>query len=85
MKYSVDWEERAVAELTSIWIASENRAAVTVSATNIERMLGLYPLLLGESRASSVQRVTFSGVVGVEYEVIEDDFRVIIQAVFRVG
>jgi hypothetical protein len=84
MKYDVVWGPRAEAMLAAIWVAAPNRAAVTSAAARIDKRLAIDPLHLGESRTSSVHRYAFHPPLGIEFEVVEDDKRVIVQGVFRV-
>ncbi len=82
MKYVVLWDARAEADLAAIWLAAADRLAVVRAASWIDNHLERSPLRLGESRASSVHRVAFYSPLGIEFEVIEDDKRVVVQAVF---
>ena len=82
MKYQVIWLPIAEAELATVWLASSSRKAVTTAAAWLDARLSRSPLTLGESRDSSVHRVAFRPPIGIEFEVIEDDKRVIVQGVF---
>ena len=82
MRYQVAWGPKAEQMLADIWLAASNRTVVTQASAWLERELGYRPLQIGESRTSSVQRVAFCPPLGVEYEVIEDDKRVVVQGVF---
>lgn len=82
MRYEVLWGPVAVQQLAAIWLAAADRNAVTAAADRLDRWLARIPLQLGESRTSSVHRVAYHDPIGVEYEVIEDDKRVIVQGVF---
>lgn len=84
MKYTVIWGPRAEAMLADIWLTSSNRDAVTEAAARFDKQLALIPLKMGESRESSVHRVSYDPPLGVEYEVIEDDKLVVVQGVFAV-
>jgi hypothetical protein len=68
-----------------VWLTATDRRAVTVASDLIDRELGRSPLAFGRRRTSSVNRVAIVTRLGVTYEVIEDDKRVIVQAVFAVG
>ena len=50
-----------------------------LSTAILEKQLGYEPLRLGESRESSVHLWVFLPPVGIDFEVIEDDKRVIVQ------
>jgi hypothetical protein len=82
MKYQILWDSTAEDELTAIWLAAADRTAVTRASAWLDLRLAIHPLELGESRASSVQRVAFHPPLGIEFEVIEDDKRVIVQGEF---
>ena len=82
MKYQVIWQLIAEDELAAIWLAAADRQAVTAVAAWFDSQLSRVPLLLGESRDSSVHRVAYRAPIGNEFEVIEDDKRVIVQGVF---
>jgi len=85
MNYDVRWDATAENELAAIWLAATDRAAVTHAAAWIEGQLVQTPLRLGTPQTSSVHRVAFQHPLGVEFEVIEDDKRVIVRAVFTVN
>lgn len=82
MKYEVIWYRKAEQELAALWLSADDRNAISRTAAELDRSLARAPLELGESRASSVQRVAFVPPLGIEFEVIEDDNRVIVQGVF---
>lgn len=82
MKYEVRWGPRAEQLLAAVWLAVPDRSAVTRAAAWFDDQLARSPLQLGESRASAVHRLAFYSPLGIEFEVIEDDKRVVIQAVF---
>lgn len=82
MRYEVIWYWKAEEELAALWLAADDRNAVSQAAAALDRFLTKAPLELGESRTSSVQRVAFMPPIGIEFEIIKDDKRVIVQAVF---
>ena len=82
MKYQVVWKKVAENDLATIWLAAEDRNAIAQAAAILDRDLARAPLILGESRSSSVHRVAFESPLGVEYEVIVDDVRVIVHGAF---
>jgi hypothetical protein len=67
----------AEAELAAVWLAAADRMAVTSAAAWLDDHLARLPLQIGESRASSVYRLAFHSPLGIEFEVIEDDKRVV--------
>jgi len=82
MTYEVLYGTVAERQLADIWLGAADRSAVTAAADWLDQWLARIPLQLGESRTSSVHRVAYRDPIGVEYEVIEDDKRVIVQGVF---
>jgi len=84
MKYEVLWDMRAEADLATVWLAAADRHAVGRAANWFDNQLARSPLQLGESRISTVRRLAFYAPLGIEFEVIEDDKRVVVQAVFAI-
>ncbi len=84
MKYQIVWTPRAEAALTRIWLASANRNAVTASSQFFDDNLPVLPLYMGDAIDSSVHRVARHPPLVVEFYVIEDDKRVVVNAVFAV-
>jgi hypothetical protein len=78
MKYDVRWGLRAEQMLAAVWLGAADRLAVTRAATWFDDQLARSPLQLGESRTSSVHRMAFYAPLGIEFEVIEDDNRVLV-------
>ena len=85
MRYQILWGPIAEQLLAAIWLASSDRNSIAHAAAWFDVQLATNPLSLGESRSSSVHRVAFHGPIGIEFEVIEDDKRVIVRAVFAAG
>jgi len=69
--------------LTRIWNEDEDRGAVAVASDEIDRLLAVSPRWHGESRQGSV-RVLFSGPLGADYEIFEEDRIVRVLIVWRV-
>jgi hypothetical protein len=82
MKYQVIWQSVAEEELAGVWLAAADRDAVAAAAEWLDARLARSPLTLGESRDSSVHRIAIQEPIGIEFEVVEDDKRVIVQGVF---
>ena len=85
MKYSVAWQPAALDELTSVWLAAVDRAAVTAASDWFDRELARDPFNVGESRASPLTFVAFRPPLGIEYEVVPDDRLVLVEAAFSLG
>jgi hypothetical protein len=71
--------------LAVVWLAAADRKAVTAAAGRLDAVLATDPLQFGESQDSTVNRIGYERPLGIEYEVVEDDRKVIVQAVFAVG
>jgi hypothetical protein len=82
MNYSVEWAPRAEHLLAAVWLAARNRNAITISAAWLDAILANTPLRFGSPIDSSIHRVGLHGALGIEFEVIEDDKRVIVHGVF---
>jgi hypothetical protein len=85
MKYRVFWTLVAEQRLAGVWLASTDRNAVTRAAHRLEERLRVDPLHTGEARQSSVVRVVFDQPLGIEFEVIEDDKKVRVLSVWKIG
>lgn len=83
MSYTVTWTPVAEQKLAAIWIAAEDRQAVTAAANEADQLLGRAPRACGESRGAML-RVMFAGPLGVEFEIVEDDQKVRVLTVWRV-
>ena len=78
MRYSVVWQRVAEGELAAIWLAASDRDEVTRAASRLDARLAIDPLHPGESRTFSVHRISFDSPLGIEFEIVEDDARVIV-------
>lgn len=85
MKYEVVWTPPAEQDLATVWNAATDRGSVTVAAHWLDQHLERDPLRLGQPWASSVHRIAVHDPIGVEFEVIEDDKRVLVHGVFAAG
>lgn len=84
MKYVIAWGGAADDQLMTIWMDAGDRRAVTDASGRLLCQLTYRPLSVGESRESSVSRYATEPPIGILYEVIEDDKRVVVQKVFLV-
>lgn len=84
MNYTVIWGRIAETHLAAVWLVAPDQAAVTAAAHRIEVRLATNPLRCGEARESSIHRVDFEYPLGAEFEVIEDDKKVIVQGIWLV-
>jgi hypothetical protein len=81
MNFTVVWSEAAVQDLASIWLNATDRDAITRASNEIDRILGRDPQHVGESRPGG-QRVEFADPLGFRFEVVVDDRRVTVGAVW---
>lgn len=84
MTYELIWNPAAENDLAKIWLAAEDRPAVRRASAEIDWVLARTPLGIGTVQESSVHRIAYFDCLAADYEVIEDDKRVIVQAVFAV-
>ena len=84
MKYVVVWPDEIAQELAAVWLAAADPSASAASTHRLEQLLERDPLHTGESRGSSVNRVAFDRPVGIAFEVVEDDKRVVVRNVFLI-
>jgi len=85
MNYQVEWTAEAENDLAALWTAATDRNAVTEASAWLDAPLMTDPLHFGEPWASSVHRIAVDEPIGIEFEVIEDDKRVIVHGVFPLG
>jgi hypothetical protein len=84
MKYQVDWNAQALNDLNDIWLDSPDRNAVTRASAELDAALTANPLRMGVPLESSVHRLAFRPPLAIEYDVIEDDRKVKVRAVYEV-
>ena len=82
MKYTVVFTELADDELAAAWLKSTDRKTVTNTANQLEFLLSNDPLNAGESRDSSLNRIIWGDPIGMTFEVIPDDYKVIVHSVW---
>jgi hypothetical protein len=85
MSYRVEWTPDTENDLAALWNAATDRGAVTAATAWLDARLARDPIHLGQPWGSSVHRVAVRDPIGVEFEVIEDDKRVIVHGVFAAG
>ena len=81
MIFTIIWSAAAIQDLAAIWMSATNRNAITHASNEIDRILSRDPQYVGESRPGG-QRVDFAGPLGFRFEVVVDDLRVTIGAVW---
>jgi hypothetical protein len=84
MSSAAVWAPTAERRLAAVWTAAD-RGAVTAASAWLDTRLASNPLRFGKPIDSSVHRVAVRDPIGVEFEVIEDDKRVIVHGVFGAG
>ncbi len=85
MNYTVTWSEFAEPELAIVWLDAPDRNAVTAASAQADRLLAESPFLVGQSHGSTVCRLAYFGPLGIIFDIIEDDKKVIVQTCWRVG
>ena len=84
MKYTVLWLKPAEAKLADIWLAADDREAITRAAREIDRFLNIHPHTVGETR-SEEKRILIVAPLCVIFRVYEDDRIVRIASVWNLG
>ena len=82
MRYRVTWTTKAEAMLADLWLNSSDRNTVTAAVGELDVQLAIRPFDMGESRESTVRRVAWRPPIGIEFQIVEDDKKVIVQGVF---
>jgi hypothetical protein len=72
MKYNVVWTGPAEQELSALWMAAPNRAAVTAASSEIDRLLATDPDQRGVVCFDTVRTLNVPPL-GVDFEAIEAD------------
>jgi plasmid stabilization system protein ParE len=81
MKYTVTWKPEAERHLATIWSQTKDRNAVSKAAHVIDKMLGVNPEEVGESREEGF-RVLFERPLGVMFAISPDDRTVLVVTVW---
>ncbi len=77
MKYSVAWLPAAAQELAEIWLAADDRPAVSQAAALLERQIAIDAESVGESRPDG-RRIHFAAPLGIPLRIQQDDRRVVV-------
>lgn len=81
MNFTIIWSEAAIDDVARVWLAATDRNAITLAANEIDRLLATDAHHVGESRLGN-QRVAFAPPLGFRFDVIVDDLRVTVGAVW---
>ena len=84
MRYTVVWKPIAETELAEIYLATDDRAAISEAADRIDTLLSRDPLRYGKPRFDDIYVMRVSPL-GVEFRVAELDRRVTIIAIWETG
>ena len=83
MRFTVIWSQAAINDLATIWMQVTDRNAITQASREIDRMITNDPQYVGESRPGN-ERVAFADPLGFRFEVVVDDLRVTVGAVWLI-
>jgi len=72
VRYTVVWKPDAEEDLASLWIAAEDRAAITAAADRIDPLLRTDPDGVGESRSGNA-RIMFLGPLAITFRIVDED------------
>jgi plasmid stabilization system protein ParE len=81
MKYTVTWKPDAESALADLWLHASDREGINRAAYAIDRILSERPTHAGTVSFDTVRQF-LHWPLGVEFEVIEDDKRVIVLSVW---
>lgn len=80
MIYTVIWRRQVQDRLAELWMASNNRSAITIAADEIDQLLRRRPQA-GDIVFENGLRFLNVGVLNVLFSIVEDDRKVIVRAV----
>ena len=80
MNYSIIWSGDAVSGLAEVWIASANRYEIALLTELFDRSVEINPFRVGLPAKSSVSRVAIVPPLGLSFDIVEDDKKVIVQS-----
>jgi hypothetical protein len=82
VKYTVIWLRPVEAKLADMWLADDDREAITRATREIDQFLKIQAHTIGESR-SDEKRILIVAPLGVIFRVYEDDRVVRVAAVWK--
>jgi len=83
--YSVLWSQKAEDALAESWLDASNRNSISIATAFIETALGQRPFRVGNPLGSSVNRHVVIPPLGIVFDIIEDDKKVIVQSCWLAG
>ena len=84
MKFTVLWTPAAEQRLAAVWIDAADRQSIVEAAAKIDTLLESSPLECGESRDGNL-RIGFVSSLGFDFEVLPQEGRVYLLAVWKIG
>jgi hypothetical protein len=72
MRFTVSWTPTAQQNLAAVWMAADDKAAITSAANTIDVLLAADPESRGELRFDTVRSLAVPPL-GVDYEIVEAD------------
>jgi hypothetical protein len=84
MKYVVEWTPPAEDELIALWTAAVDQSLAAAVVHRLEQRLQINPYA-GQRRQSSVNRILLSSHIGLLFDMIEDDKKVLVLLVWSIG
>lgn len=85
MNYTVEWSPLAVNELAAAWLEASDQWNATHVLHSLTQSLASAPFTVGRPHGSTVRRVVLSEPIGLAFDIIEDDKKVIVQSCWLVG
>ena len=85
MNYTVEWSPLAVNELALAWMGATDQWSATHALHSLTQSLISTPFSAGRPHGSTVRRIVVSEFVGLAFDIVEDDKKVIVQSCWLVG
>jgi|GEM_PF-1731733 len=84
MKYTVEYAPPAEDELVALWTNASDKRLVKATVNRLELPMSPDPKQVGESRGSPLTRIVLSSPLGLWFDIIEDDRKVLVLSVWEI-
>jgi len=84
VSYAVEYLPPAEDELISAWTAAPDQALVTAVVHRLEQLLRINPWRVGRPYQSPLNRVVLASPVGMWFDIVEDDKKVLVLSVWSI-
>jgi hypothetical protein len=76
--HEVDWDNQALDQLAAIWMKAADREAIVRASDEIDQLLEIDPINVGESRTDNDHRVLIQGPLMVYFQIIVSEKSVMV-------